>query len=83
MTRISNPDHICGLCDEFDVEQAAPAHAAQGMGLCQIAERGRPLRHVPCDSIGCVSFRFDRKNITVRRRHVQAFRQEDAVPIGS
>jgi hypothetical protein len=76
--RISNPDHICGLCDEFDVDQAAQDQAAQGMGLCQIAERGRPLRHVPCDSIGCVSFRLDRKNLTVRRRHVKMHRPESA-----
>jgi len=64
---------VCGLCDEFDVDQAAPDQAAQGMGLCQIAERGRPLRNVPYDSIGCVSFRLDWKNLTVRRQHVRAF----------
>jgi hypothetical protein len=38
-----NPDHICGLCDEFDVDQAGPDLSAQGMGRCQVRDERGPL----------------------------------------
>ena len=36
--RALNPDHICDLCDEFDVDQAAPGYTQVDMGLCKVAE---------------------------------------------
>jgi hypothetical protein len=71
MIRGASPDDICAFCDEFSVRQAAPEYAAIGMGQCQVAEAGRPLRHVAWDNPNCVSFRLDRVNLVARRQYVQ------------
>jgi len=66
-----NPDHICGLCDEFDVDQAAPECAAQGMGRCQVRdEHSRLSLHVEWDGRACISFRLDRPNLRRRRQFI-------------
>ena len=71
-----NPDHICGLCDEFDVDQATPELAERGVGLCRVrAERGQLAAHVGCDERLCVSFRLDRPNLRRRRKFVDAHRR--------
>lgn len=73
--RSPNPDHICGLCDEFDVAQAAPECAAQGMGRCLVRDERGPLTlHVPWDGRSCISFRLDRPNLRRRRQFVDAQR---------
>jgi hypothetical protein len=74
--RCSNPDHICGLCDEFDVDQAAPECAEKGMGLCLVAEQGKPFVHVSWDSRPCVSFRLERVNLAKRRQEVELQRRQ-------
>lgn len=70
-----NADYICGLCDEFDVDQAAPACAALGQGLCLKAEQGKSFVHVAWDGNTCVSFRLDRPNLRRRRQFVAVQRR--------
>jgi len=74
--RSPNPDHICGLCDEFDVDQAAPECAAQGMGRCLVRTESSMLDlHVDWDGYACISFRLDRPNLRRRREFVAAQRR--------
>lgn len=74
--RSQNPDHICGLCDEFDVEQATPECAARGMGRCLVRDPRGPLHlHVDWGDGGCVSFRLDRTNLRQRRQFVEVQRR--------
>jgi len=74
--RSRDADSICGLCDEFDVDQATPEQAALGMGRCLVrAERGSLALHVACDDSSCVSFRLDRPNLRRRRTFVDAHRR--------
>lgn len=76
--RGSNPDHICGLCDEFDVDQAEPEQAAQGMGRCLVRDaRGSLSHHVAWSDGKCVSFRLDRPNLRRRRNFVDAHRRAE------
>jgi hypothetical protein len=71
-----NADHICGLCDEFDVDQAAPELAAQGMGRCLVRdERGQLALHVACGDCSCVSFRLDLPNLRRRRQFIAVHRR--------
>jgi hypothetical protein len=73
--RSPSPDDICGLCDEFDVEQAAPECAALGMGRCLGREdHGFLTVHVAWDSRTCVSFRLDRANLQRKRIFIIAQR---------
>ena len=71
MMRGPKPDHICGLCDEFDVDQAAPECAAQGMGRC-IGRTPESMLdpHVPWNGWPCVSFRLDRQNLRRKRQFI-------------
>lgn len=71
-----NPDHICGLCDEFDVDQAAPECAAKGMGRC-IGRTPESMLdpHVAWDGWPCVSFRLDYPNLRRKRQFVTAQRR--------
>lgn len=77
-----NPDHICGLCDEFDIDQAAPEFAQLGMGRCAVrAERPPPAVlavHVGWDCGACVSFRLDRPNLRRRRQFIEVQRRAQA-----
>ncbi len=74
--RSQNPDHICGLCDEFDVDQAAPECAKQGMGRCLVRDASGPLHlHVDWSDGGCVSFRLDRPNLRRKRQFVEVQRR--------
>ncbi|KQQ93641.1 hypothetical protein [Massilia sp. Leaf139] len=70
MIRGRGPDDICALCDEYSVRAADPKHAAQGKGLCQKGEQGKPLVHVDWDSGTCVSYRLDWPNLAARRQYV-------------
>lgn len=74
--RSPNPDHICGLCDEFDVDQAGPELAAQGMGRCLLRdEQCRLDLHVAWNGWPCVGFRLDRPNLRRRRQFVEVHRR--------
>jgi hypothetical protein len=74
--RSRDPDYICGLCDEFDVDQVAPELAAEGMGRCHVRdERGALALHVACGDGSCVSFRLDRPNLRRRRQFIDAHRR--------
>lgn len=74
--RSRDADLICGLCDEFDVDQAAPELAAEGMGRCQVRDERGPLAvHVGCGDGSCVSFRLDRPNLRRRRQFTDAHRR--------
>lgn len=74
-----NPDHICGLCDEFDVDQVAPEFVELGMALCRVrAEQAAPAVlavHVAWDCGACVSFRLDRPNLRSKRQFVEVQRR--------
>ena len=70
MTRRHGLDDICALCDEYSVKLADPEQAALGRGQCQVAERGRTLRHVEWNNQTCVSHRLDRPNLAARRQYV-------------
>jgi hypothetical protein len=81
--RSPNPDHICGLCDEFDVDQAGPELAAQGMGRCLVRDERGPLHlHVAWDGWTCVSFRLDVPSLRRRQQFALAQRRArlDAAP---
>jgi hypothetical protein len=74
--RSPNPDHICGLCDEFDVDRAAPECAARGMGYCIAhGEDGYPEPHVQWDGMACITFRLDRPNLRRRRQFIDVQRR--------
>lgn len=76
MSRELGPDDICGLCDEFDANQAAPECAAVGMGRCLVHDEAGPLElHVPWDGRTCVSFRLDRPNLPRKRQFVEVQRR--------
>lgn len=76
MSRELGPDDICGLCDEFDVDQAASACAAQGMGRCLVRNATGPLDlHVPWDGRTCVSFRLDRLNLRRKKQYVEVMKR--------
>lgn len=78
-----NPDHICGLCDEFDVGQAAPEYAALGMARCMVQSENPPLSaHVSWDGSACVSFRLDRTDLHAKRQFVEAQRRAAATTEG-
>jgi len=48
--RGANLDHICSLCNEFDVDQAVSNLAAQGMDRCLVPTAyGPPHLHVAWD----------------------------------
>lgn len=79
--RVLGPDDICGMCDEFDVDQAAPECAAQGMGRCLVRDARGPLHpHVAWDGGTCVSFRLDRPNLRRRRQFVEVQRRAQQAP---
>jgi hypothetical protein len=74
--RSRDADYMCGLCDEFDVDQAAPELTAQGMGRCLVRDERGPLDlHVACGDGSCVSFRLDRDNQRRRRQFIDAHRR--------
>lgn len=74
--RSPNPDHICGLCDEFDADRADLEYAECGMGRCQVhAEGGVLAVHVAWDGRPCVSFRLDRPNLRAKREFVAVQRR--------
>lgn len=75
MSRTRDTGEICALCDEFDVDHAAPDCAARGMGLCLKAEQGKPRVHVAWDGRTCVSFRLDKPNLQRRRQFVAVQRR--------
>jgi len=75
MIRGRGADDICALCDEYSVKLADPEQAAQGRGLCQVAEPGRQLGHVDWDGRTCVSFRLDWPNLAARRQYVAVQRR--------
>nr|WP_314540094.1 hypothetical protein [uncultured Massilia sp.] len=77
--RSPNPDHICGLCDEFDVDQAAPGCAAKGEARCLARTEASMLNlHVPWDGWPCVSFRLDWPNIRRKRQFITVQRRAQA-----
>lgn len=81
MTRELGPDDICGLCDEFDVDQAPPECAAKGMGRCLVHDAAGPLElYVPWDGRTCVSFRLDRPNLRRKRQFVEVQRRAQQAP---
>ena len=74
--RSRDADYVCGLCDEFDVDQVAPELAAEGMGRCSVRDERGPLAlDVACVDGSCVSFRLDRLNLRRRRQFVEAHRR--------
>lgn len=76
MNRSRDAGEICGLCDEFDVDQATSDCAAQGMGRCMVRDARGPLHlHVAWDGDTCVSFRLDRPNLRDRRQFVEVQRR--------
>lgn len=76
MSRSRDTGNVCGLCDEFDVDQAAPEQVAQGRGRCLVRdERSRLALHVDWDGSSCVSFRLDRANLREKKRFVEAQRR--------
>ena len=74
--RSPSPDDICGLCDEFDVDQAAPECAEKGQGLCLARDEASRL-HLNVDWNGqtCVLFRLDQPNLRQRRQFVEVQRR--------
>lgn len=78
MTHRAGPDDICAMCDEFSLRGADPAKP--GTGVCQVAETGRPLRHIEWNGRTCVSFRLDRANIELRRQYVQTQQEKETPP---
>jgi hypothetical protein len=74
--RSQRTDDICGLCDEFDVDQAAPDCAAQGQGRCLVRTvESRLALHVDWNGWPCVSFRLDRPNLRQKQQFVTAQRR--------
>jgi hypothetical protein len=74
--RARDPDAICGLCDEFDVDQVAPEPAGPGTCRCLARDEGCHLAlHVEWSDGACVSFRLDRTNLRRRRQFVSVQRR--------
>lgn len=74
--RTRDPDAICGLCDEFDVDQAAPELSARGMARCLARDEcGSLTAHVEWSESACVSFRLGRQNLRERRQFIAVQRR--------
>jgi hypothetical protein len=76
VTRSGDQNDICGLCDEFDLDQAAPERTALGQGRCLARDEASRLHpHVDWNGRTCVLFRLDRPNLQQRRQFVEVQRR--------